>query len=852
MKSHRGLASVIGAVFLIAIVIGALSYITYSLEIMGNFSESLITEESRLKDKQRESFDITSIDITANKLGGVIKNTGQIPIKLTTLWIDEQGVNDVVQKFTLDSAIAPGGTVDLINLVDFTINPTKGYNMKIVTSRGDVNSFYINSPSQEKLQMYIRAIPEYIPSEFTTTILFSVINNMSNNNVLYNVTPQLNITDTVGNNVFDILSGPTPISYSSLAPGDVAIFEYSVQLTGDVNDAVDFNATVSNAISGNWVSTIAIVKEVTLATQAGTAFESGGLNNELTNAENILNFHDETNLTPNSEYHMDGTDPSGSGITINPRDGDITFMTANVTSSTAIVNGTWNMRLSYWSNLTPHGISEPDMAWHFECDGCGGSDDTSESTGNISNRDLDKNGSVTHFTTGGPDNDGYYKVGTKSDYLKNEWNVDKDFEEYSKLDYTGSTQDLTTAIWVKIPPTSDNYFPLVHWGKSGDDDEYELSLGFGESSSHGSFVYQYSTSKDEDITRCSSDGSYDYDDNLWHFVVGTRDGDDDCKLYVDGYLADDTETCLGCSGTNELDIDNNPSFWIGFEGNTSNECENCEFASFMHWNSEELSASKIEELYYTNFGDNGTRLDWAVYRTDSSGTNLETIWNGTSKMPFADPAAKSTSGSRYDVLTNDNTYEKYSFYNATFTIPVGNVTLNVGERLKAVLSWPGDNQNLEMNIRIDDDDPDYELPDFPSYMQTPIAYPSMPTFVVINLNDNLEYTVINNGPEGAWFTYAGTRFVITLPDGSESFGGIIKSINGETMDPDKDSLYIPYQGEANLIFELLSNPPQVQAPANERATPGDYHAAIFLSGFNSSGETFLRTITIGFVHVIDE
>ena len=85
MKSHRGLSSVVGAVFLIAIVIGALSYISYSIDIMGNFSEALITEESRIKDKQREAFEVTSIDITAaNKLDGVIKNTGQVPVKTRT------------------------------------------------------------------------------------------------------------------------------------------------------------------------------------------------------------------------------------------------------------------------------------------------------------------------------------------------------------------------------------------------------------------------------------------------------------------------------------------------------------------------------------------------------------------------------------------------------------------------------------------------------------------------------------------------------------------------------------------------------------------------------------------------
>ena len=143
MKSHRGLSSAVGAVFLVAIVIGSLAYISSSLEIMGNFSEQLIAEESRLKDKHNEAFDISSIDITAsNKLDGVVKNTGQVPIQFTTLWIDEQGVNDVVQKFTLDTVVASGRTFNLIDDVDFTMDDTKGYNMKLVTSRGEVQTFY--------------------------------------------------------------------------------------------------------------------------------------------------------------------------------------------------------------------------------------------------------------------------------------------------------------------------------------------------------------------------------------------------------------------------------------------------------------------------------------------------------------------------------------------------------------------------------------------------------------------------------------------------------------------------------------------------------------------------------------
>jgi len=39
MKSHRGIATIVATVFLVAIVVGALTYISYSLETMANFSE---------------------------------------------------------------------------------------------------------------------------------------------------------------------------------------------------------------------------------------------------------------------------------------------------------------------------------------------------------------------------------------------------------------------------------------------------------------------------------------------------------------------------------------------------------------------------------------------------------------------------------------------------------------------------------------------------------------------------------------------------------------------------------------------------------------------------------------------
>lgn len=848
MKYHRGLGAVVGTVFLVAVVISALSYVSYSLNVMGNLSESLMVEESRQKDKQDESFAITSIDITtSNKLDGIIKNTGEIPVKVKTLYIDEQGVNDVVQKYILDAAISPGNTINIIDLVDFDIDPNKGYNMKVISSRGEVNSFYINSASQQSLPMYIKAVPEFVPSEFTTTIIYSIVNNMSNNNVLYNVTPELTISDLVGSDIAALRSGPNPTSYPVLSPGDVAIFEYSVQLSGNADDSVLFNATVVNGMSDNWATTQATIKEVTIATQAGTALESFGLSTALSNDLDILYLHDENSLTPNNEYQMDGSEPAGPGTTFSLRSGNITHITASVSEDTDIINGVWNMTMSYWSDLTPNGVPTPDMAWHFTCDNCGGNGQTSESTGNINNDDLEKQGLVTHFTSGGPDDDGYYHLGSSEDYLQAEWNAGTEYTDHQEI----GGEPATTAVWFRIPSTSDNYFPIVRWGDANDgDDEYEIALGDGGSGSHGNLVYRYDTDQGNgDETKCETDGSYDYDDGQWHFVVAARSGDDDCKLYVDGSLADDVEECNNCEDTSSMDVSGTNDIYVGYDG-AGNECENCDFASWMHWDNQELDAGDIQELYYTNYGNNGTRMIWTLERTDAEGVVQETIYSGTQYLPFADPAANSDSSNRYDSFTGNDVFEKYSFYNATLTT-IANVTLTSGDRLKSTLSWDDDSQNLDMNIRVDDDDSGYVFPTSPTYIQTPPVFPALPTFITITNDENPLYIIFNGGPNGAWFTYSGTRFVVTLPDGSESYGGLVVGVNGSQVNEDQDSIFIPDQYSAEIEFYPLANPPQTQPSAPEKAPPGIYNAAVFLSGFDDKGETFLRTINVGTVNVVD-
>jgi hypothetical protein len=844
MRKHSGLSTVVGAVFLVAVVVTSLSYVTYSVNTLGNFSESLITEEKRQQAKQDESFEILSMDITpANKLDGVVKNTGQIPLEIKSLWIEENDAPESVRKFDVNATIAPGNQIDLIDSVDFDMDSTKGYTMKMISSRGDVQSFYVNSPSSQNLLLNIHTIPEFVPSEFTTTILFTVANNMSNNSILYDLTPSINAT-SIGSATVDLRSGPNPTSYPSLGPGEIATFEYIYQLTGDVDEGATFNATIANAVTGNFVTTTASIKEVPFASTANTSLESFGLSDTLSNNDFILYFHDETDLTPGG-YQMDGSDPSGGGSTESPSESALTFWSSNVTSSTVVTSGIWNSSLAYYSNLVPNGITAPSFAFMFECNNCGGTGDTADSTGNISADDFDDNSDPAWTATGGPDNDGYFTY-DGNDYHQSEWSVDSDYTTYSDL---SSRTVSTTAVWVRIPSTADNYMPIVRWGDENEssEDEYEIALGDGTGGNHGKFVFRYATNGDADVISCVSAGSTVYDTNTWYHVVGIRPADDQCSLYINGALSTSTTTS---TSTSSISVDDNEIF-IGHDGDSDYLIG--DVAMFMHWNTANL-ASNVYDLYNTNYGTNGTSAHFTLQRTTGAGVVQETIYEDNDfELNFNDPAINSDISNRYNFQTTNSTYEKYSFYNfTTGTLP--NITFATGERLKFNISWDSNTQNLPINIRFDDEDSNFVLPDASSYLQTSTTTPNWPTYLTIDNDDEIIYYVFNDGPEGVWFTYSGTRLILTASDASGSYGALGFQVNGtgvQNIDQDTDSIYIPDQNYAAITFSQIANPPQVNPPTPDLVPAGDYTAAVFISGYNDTGEEFLLTVDLGTVSVTD-
>ncbi len=860
MSTHRGLSAVVGTVFLIAVVMGALSYVTYSLDVMGNFSESLIAEESRQNAKQSEAFEISSIDVTgANKLDGVIKNTGEIPVKITTLWIDEQGVNDVVQKYTIDAEIAPGNTIDLASLIDVPMDSAKGYNMKVVSSRGAVNSFYVNSLADENVYMKLTALPTVIPSTFESTLLFTVVNNMSNGNYLYNLTPVMNDTkQTLVEGSTGLISsrtsGPNPSSYDSLGPGEVAVFSYVYELIGDtVNDVQLFNVTLANANSGNEALSSIKIKEVPIATDAGSALTSLGLTESTSSLIDVLYFHDLNTLTPNNEYPMDGSSPNSAGLTKSPNGNTLEFISSGVVATTTLPVGTFNASLNYFSSAVPLDLPEPTFAFMMDSKDCGSGQRICDMINDIDDdkgmreEEQDPDFSGDFDSGGGPDGDDYFSF--------DESNGDEWFQDDGNYDGLEPLQSPDTmAVWVRIPAgATSNTQPIVHFGDRNDnDDEMGLYVITG-----GEIEWQFSTQGTGDSVDCQS--STEYDDNLWHHIVGVRDGNHSCKLYIDGKLIDSDTASYGSTS---VDVSFNA---IGALDDDGNPELTADIASYMFWKDDALTPDQVEDLFYTNYGNNGTRLYMTVERVDALGTTvLDTIVPETKvELPFHDPSINQDDQDPNPWLglnVANSTDLKYSQANMTGTSS-SVITFDPGDRIKLTLDWKGeDEQNLPINIMFDDSS-GWTFPDGPSFLQTPPPEPRWPTFLSFDSREEVTYRAFNEGPEGVWFTYSGTRLVLTSLDGLSSYAATPRYVNQTTapsvaeaeINPSRDSMYIPDQYYAVIDFWPLQAPPDASvnwscAPECE-TVDGDYDAALYLQGYDEGGETFKKTVNLRLVHI---
>jgi hypothetical protein len=287
MKQRRALTTVVGGVFFLIVIITAASYLTYSMNLFESFSQNVFAADQERENRKKESFDISKLTIENNKINLDIHNSGDIPVSLTRLWVENVTGVDEVYRFDLNSTVTTGSTAEnILQNISFTALQTESYKMKLVTDRGTTKEFSVNA-STEPLHLQLFALPEAVPTNFKSTILLSVTNNSTQNTIYTNIQPLLNVTSLGAVAQFE---GPTPEPHPVLEKGETAIFEWSYRISGDNEDKIRFDASILNGVPGNIVSKKVEVQIILFAEESGSSLVSKFLTSD-SSPDNILIFH---------------------------------------------------------------------------------------------------------------------------------------------------------------------------------------------------------------------------------------------------------------------------------------------------------------------------------------------------------------------------------------------------------------------------------------------------------------------------------------------------------------------------------------------------------------------------------
>ncbi|MDE1762833.1 MAG: hypothetical protein KGH88_01130 [Thaumarchaeota archaeon] len=264
MRTRRGIASVVGMVFAIIALTTTIAYISYSMGILNNFNQSVLVKNQQLTDVDKEKFQISSVTVPNGKLDVTVANTGSLPIQFTKMWIQNTTTTDWVNSYVpTNNFVAPGGVLTNIGQnIPVFVNQSNSYNVKLVTSRGNFQQFFVNSPNTAPLNLQLMAMPPTVPSGFKSQLVLIVTNNSTG--TLINVSPQT--PSLVSSNATSCNLGTvSPAKIGTLSPGGSVVFSWPITITGATNTNCAYQAQLKNGYPGQSVQATVAVAAVSVS-----------------------------------------------------------------------------------------------------------------------------------------------------------------------------------------------------------------------------------------------------------------------------------------------------------------------------------------------------------------------------------------------------------------------------------------------------------------------------------------------------------------------------------------------------------------------------------------------------------
>ncbi|MBI5860494.1 MAG: LamG domain-containing protein [Nitrosarchaeum sp.] len=525
--------------------------------------------------------------------------------------------------------------------------------------------------------------------------------------------------------------------------------------------------------------------------------------NNMTNQNTLLNFHTETDLTPNGAFQMYSGDPDSGGTTISVETDNPNFFTNNGTS-VKIPAGMWNASLTYFSAPFPDSLMDNNannMVLHLELNG-----NPEDSTENTSGHTL---GSSSHRPTfqsaGGPHTSGAFSF-DGNDYIQINTQASNDIKKAPDA----------TSLWFKAINGINNKQILYRASQSNNDEYYEIGID-----ANHNIYFEFVTQKNNTPTKCISSG-FDYENNRWQHLVAVRPTDHACQLYLNATLINTSS--LG-NGDSDIHVD---GIFVGAKDTSSNSGFNGIIDDILHWDDYSLNSGEITDLKNTNYGNAAHLVTFYMNKTDQNGifvSNIATDLNYPLK--FLD-------GKKNGSFLNSFNYSK----------PIeGWINFTDTQRLVFDMQFKS---GLDMDMRIDDT----SMTGNPSnsFLQTPYSEQSFQSYLTIIGSQSNTFRIYNAGPETAWITFDKTRLTFDHVSNPNTYASLILQANGTDVTSNQDSKAFPALTTMNLTFSSAKNPPATSGSVGI-IPPGNYVMKMHIEGYDVNGGSISKTVNFGTVIV---
>ena len=268
---RRGLSTIVGGIFMIITMAGALNVTLWSMQQQDRVTEAIIEKTNSNLGALNEKIEISEIRVDNNRFNLTVSNTGGSTAQLGSIYIVNETASPREQyRYDIDFAVSGGESVNNIGQsISLIANNSTAYSIRISTKAGNSASAEFSSLSATPLQLTLYVIPPTVTDGENATLLYSITNNGTNSKMTLNISPTISSSMSCQASpecsLTKVVAGPAEVE---IQKGSTVLIKEVYAVAAPEGTIVTFNASFAGAPAGNFVTETATVIEIEDATAA--------------------------------------------------------------------------------------------------------------------------------------------------------------------------------------------------------------------------------------------------------------------------------------------------------------------------------------------------------------------------------------------------------------------------------------------------------------------------------------------------------------------------------------------------------------------------------------------------------